>query len=189
MKTFLGILTLVLAVPSYTHYLHGVFTRRTVPHMYSWLIWAILAGISYIAQVKAHAGPGAWNTGFTAIVCFVVFIIAIRYGERRLSSLDVLLLIMAFFAIVALLLIENSVAAVLLTTIAASIGFTLTIKKAYYNPYQEDRTTFSINSLRNLVSLFALNSVSFVTLFYPFCMMITNFAVVAAILMGKTKQK
>jgi len=186
MKTFLGLLPLILGVPSYAYYLHSVVKRKTVPHMYSWLIWAVLAGISFIAQVKGNAGPGAWNTGFTAVVCFAVFLISIKYGERKLNRADVSLLIMALLAIIALLLIDNAVIAVLLTTVAASIGFTFTLKKAYHHPLEENRTTFFLNSLRNLISLFALNSISFVTFFYPFCMMVANFSVVATIL-ARTK--
>lgn len=188
MKTLFGILPLILGVPSYAHYLRSVYQRKTVPHMYSWLIWAILAGISYIAQIHGHAGPGAWNTGFTAIVCFIVFVLATRYGERKLNRLDMLLLTMAFISVVALLLIDNKVFAVLLTTVAASIGFMLTIKKAYHHPDQEDKTTFLLNSLRNLISLFALNTISFITFFYPFCMMLANFAVVTTVLTGTRKQ-
>lgn len=149
--------------------------------MYSWLIWAILAFIGYAAQVSAHAGPGAWNTGFTGVVCFAVFLMAIKYGERRLSKIDAFLLIMAFLAIIARLLIGNFVLAILLTTFAALIGFALTIKKAYRHPREENQITFSINSLRSFISLFALNLISFVTFFYPFCMMLANFAVAATI--------
>ncbi len=189
MKSFIGVLPLIIALPSYAHYVHSVYKRKTIPHMYSWLIWAVLAGISYVAQVNAQAGPGAWNTGFTAVVCFVVFVLATKYGERRLSRLDVSLLIMALVAVVALLLIENAVLAVLLTTVAALIGFTLTIEKAYRQPSGEDQITFSLNSLRNLISLFALNSISFVTFFYPFCMMLANFSVVATILARRNSKQ
>lgn len=185
MKTFLGILPLILGIPSYAHYLYNVRRRKTVPHLYSWLIWAILAGIGYAAQVSTNAGPGAWNTGFTAIVCFVVFVASLKYGERRLSKLDMLLLALAFLAIAARLLIGNYIATVLLTTGAALIGFTFTVKKAYRHPGQENPATFFINALRNLISLFALTVISFTTFFYPFCMMLANFSVVLAVYKGK----
>lgn len=181
MKTLLGIVPLVLAIPSYIDYLYGVYKGKTTPLMYSWLIWAILAGISYAAQVSTGAGPGAWNTGFTAFACFAVFIAAMKYGDRRLSKIDSALLVVAFFAIIARLLVGNYTIAILLTTVAALIGFTLTIKKAYRHPHHENPVTFSINSLRSLISLFALSSISFVTLFYPLCMTLANFAVVAVI--------
>ncbi len=186
-KTILGILPLLIGIPSYAHYIHSVYTRKTTPHMYSWLIWAVLASISFIAQVDAGAGPGAWNTGFTALVCLIVFALATKFGERKLSKLDALLLFMALVSILALFLINNAVLAVLLTTVAACIGFSLTIKKAYREPNQENKITFSLNSIRNLISLFALSSITFVTFFYPLCMMLANFAVVVTVLTRKRK--
>lgn len=178
---------LILGIPSYAHYLYNVYKRKTVPHVYSWLIWAVLAGIGYVAQASTNAGPGAWNTGFTAIVCFLVFLGALKYGERKLSKLDMLLLVLAGTAIVARLLIGNYVATVLLTTGAALIGFIFTIKKAYLRPKQENPATFFLNALRNLISLFALNVISFTTFFYPFTMMLANFSVVLAVLRGKRR--
>jgi hypothetical protein len=188
MKTCLGLLPLILGVPSYVLYLRSVYHRKTVPHMYSWLIWAVLAGIGYAAQISTHAGPGAWNTGFTAIVCFAVFLMSIKYGERQLGRLDRALLGLAVIAILARLLIGNYVATVLLTTIAALVGFVLTIKKAYYRPQQENPATFSINALRSLISLFALSSISFTTFFYPFCMMLANGSVAGVIVFRKGRR-
>jgi hypothetical protein len=173
-KELIGIIPLLLAVPSYAYYIHTIYQRKTVPHMYSWLIWAILAGIGFVAQVSGNAGPGAWNTGMTAIVCFAVFVISLKFGEKKLSPIDVMLLALASMAIVARLLTGDFVLAVLLTTLAALIGFAFTMKKAYRHPQQENAITFFLNSLRNFFSLFALTSISFVTFFYPFVMMLAN---------------
>lgn len=174
----------MIGVPSYVHYLYSVYKRKTVPHVYSWLIWAVLAGIGYVAQASTNAGPGAWNTGFTALVCFLVFLVSLKYGEKRLTRTDKVLLMLAVAAIFARLAIGNYTATVLLATGAALIGFAFTVKKAYRHPKQENSLTFFLNALRNLISLFALNTVSFTTFFYPFCMMLANFSVVTAVLHG-----
>ncbi len=187
MKTALGILPLLFGVPSYAYYLRSVFSRKTVPQMYSWLIWAILASIGYAAQAGTHAGPGAWNTGFTAIVCFVMFVVSIKYGERHVSRLDVVLLVVAALAIVARLLAGNFVAATALATAAALVGFALTIKKAYRAPTQENATTFTINALRSFVSLAALTSLSFTTFFYPLCMALANGSVAGVVLVRRSR--
>ena len=184
-KILIGLVPVLLAIPSYTYYIYTIFKGKTVPHMYSWLIWAILAGIGYVAQVSANAGPGAWNTGITAVVCFAVFLISIKYGARKLSGLDVVLLGLAFLAVIARLLTGDFVLAVLLTTSAALIGFSLTLKKTYKHPDEENATTFFINALRNFISLFALTSISLVTFFYPFSMMLANLAVTATVVSGR----
>jgi chromate transport protein ChrA len=186
--TIFGIIPVLLAVPSYWLYVRSIFAGKTVPHMYSWLIWALLAGIGFAGQVSANAGPGAWNTGVTTLACAIVFLFSVKYGERKLSHIDKVLLIVAAVAITLRLITGDYVLSILLTTAGALIGFSLTIKKSYTRPDQENTTTFLLNAARNLISLFALSSISFVTFFYPFCMMIANASVVGTILISK-KQK
>lgn len=144
-----------------------------------------MALIGFLAQIESNAGPGAWNTGITAIGCFVVFLVAIRYGERHLSVIDKLLLCTAIVAITTRVITDNYTIATTLATIAASIGFVFTIKKAYRHPYQENGATFFVNFLRNFISLFALISISYNTFFYPFAMMLANLSVVVVILIGR----
>jgi hypothetical protein len=187
MKNLLGILPVILAVPSYFLYIKSVINRKTVPHMYSWLIWSVLAFIGYIAQINSGAGPGAWNTGITSIACLFIFILAIGYGERKLTRLDTALLAIAALATISRIITDSYTVATILASTAASIGFIFTIKKAYVNPNDENAQTFSINALRNLISLFALSSISFNTFFYPFCMMLANFAVALVVLYRKKK--
>lgn len=185
LKTFLGLLPLVLAVPSYFLYIRSIYTGATVPHVYSWLIWSILAGIGFAGQVSGNAGPGSWNTGITAVVCFVIFLIALKKGERRLNRIDKILLAVAFMAIILRTITNNAEIATLLATLAALVGFTLTFKKAFHHPKQENPATFFMNSLRNFISLFALNSITFLTFFYSFCMMLANASILAVLIVRR----
>ncbi len=185
LKTILGLLPVVIAVPSYWLYIRSIYSGKTVPHTYSWLIWAILAGIGYIGQLDGNAGAGAWNTGITAIVCFLVFLIALKKGERQLTRVDKVLLLIAFVAIILRVVTDSAYGATLLATLAALIGFILTIEKAYRNPKQENALTFFLNTTRNFISLFALNAITFLTFFYPFMMMLANAAVLGVILLRR----
>ncbi len=181
MKTFLGLLPVVLAIPSYWLYIRSIYKGATVPHMYSWLIWSLLAGIGFAGQISGNAGPGAWNTGITAVVCFIIFVVATKKGDRKLTALDKYLLAVAFGAVVLRILTKSAETATLLATLAALVAFVLTFKKAYRHPEQENPATFFMNSLRNFISLFALNSITFLTFFYPFCMMLANLSILGVI--------
>lgn len=185
LKSFLGLLPVLIAIPSYWLYIRSIYSGKTVPHTFSWLIWSILAGIGYAGQLDGNAGAGAWNTGITAVVCFVVFLISLQKGEKRLTGVDTFLLCVAALAILLRILTDSPETATLLATLAALIGFTLTIKKAYISPDKENATTFLLNAARNFISLFALNSITFLTFFYPFVMMLANFAVLVVVLLRK----
>ena len=185
MKEIIGILPVIMAIPSYALYVKSVLTSKVIPHSYSWLIWSVLAAIGYFAQLRSNAGPGAWNTGITAVACFLIFTLSLKYGENKLTRFDKALLVMCI-AIIALRLVTGSdTLATILATSAACIGFFFTIKKAYKRPHEENLPTFTINSLRNLISLFGLTTLSFNTLLYPTIMMLANFLVVAIIISRK----
>ncbi len=184
-KTILGFIPLLLAVPSYGYYIHRVYRHGVKPHMYSWLIWSILAGVGFVGQLSDNAGPGAWNTGITVVGCFSIFIVSIKHGQRKLTQLDKLLLTIAVFAVLVLLVSENYVISTLMAVVAALIGFALTFIKAFKKPNEETPVTFFVNSLRNFISLFALNSISFLTFFYPFVVMIAGLSIVLVVLIRR----
>lgn len=181
--------TVVLAVVSYALYLKSIAKQHTKPHMYSWLLWSVLACIGFIGQVSDNAGPGAWNTGVTAIACFVIFLVAIKSGDRTLSNTDKLLLGLASVAVLVQISTSNHVAAVTLATFTALIGFFFTLKKVYKKPYEESWPTFFINANRNFISLFALSTISYLTFFYPLMMLLANLSVVTMILTRRHQSK
>lgn len=186
MKEVFGILPVIMAVPSYALYTRSVLKGKVLPHTYSWLIWSVLATIGYIAQMRSHAGPGAWNTGITALACFLIFLLSLKVGENKLTTFDKILFAVCVVTIGLRLATGSDTVATILAASAASIGFVFTIEKAYKKPQQENLQTFTINSLRNLLSLFAVTVVSFNTTFYPACMMLANFLVVLTIVIRRS---
>ncbi len=183
MKIFAGLLTLILAIISYGIYMYAVARQGTKPHMYSWLLWSILAAIGFFGQVSDGAGPGAWNTGITAIGCFTIFIIATKRGDRYLSNVDRILLFLAFIAVGVQVFWSNHTLAVTLATLTALVGFVFTQKKVFKSPHEDSWPTFFINANRNLISLFALSTISYLTFFYPFMMFLANLSVAFTIIL------
>lgn len=180
-KTILGAIPVLLAIPSYGLYIKSTYSGKTKPHMYSWLIWSILAGVGFVGQLSDNAGPGAWNTGITVIGCFSIFLVSVRKGEKSLSSADELLLSAALIAVLVLIIANNHYVSTIMAISAALIGFALTFKKAYQYPEEETPVTFTINAIRNLISLFALSSLTFLTFAYPFAMMLANISLFSVI--------
>jgi hypothetical protein len=62
-----GIISILVALVAYYFYFRDMARGKTKPHAFSWLIWGLLAGTGFLAQVSAHAGIGAWATGLTSI--------------------------------------------------------------------------------------------------------------------------
>jgi hypothetical protein len=184
-KLILGILSIIPAVVAYVWYFRGMFAGKTKPHAFSWLIWGILAGNGFLAQVQAQAGVGAWVTGLTSIACLVIFVVALFRGDTKPTRLDKILLLLALISFGLLFVIDNPTVALCLTLFATLLGFTMTLRKAYDRPHEENTVAFLLNALKFLPAIFALSSYSFLTVAYPLTAMLANTAVVVVILLRK----
>lgn len=186
-KIAFGVLSLIPAAIAYTLYFKGLFAGRIKPHAFSWLIWGLLAGNGFIAQVSADAGIGAWATGVTSIACLTIFGIAVFRGDTKVLRLDWLLLAMALTSFGLLFLIEDKTLSLCITLFATLLGFSMTWRKAWRLPHEEAALSFGLNAIKFLPAIFALQTYSFLTIAYPLTAGLANAFVVVVILLRSRK--
>lgn len=162
-KIFLGYLAVIIGIVSYIPYITNIFRGKTKPHAFSWLVWAVLTGIAFAAQVIENGGAGTWVTGATALTCMVIFILALFKGNIKFSFFDWSSLIAAFTAMLFWKLTNDPLIAVILVTLTDALGFFPTFRKAYYKPYEETTITFAISSIKFAIAIIALSSFSIAT--------------------------
>lgn len=187
LKLFFGILSIIPGIIAYALYFRNMFSGKTKPHAFSWLIWGLLAGNGFFAQVSAHAGIGAWATGMTSVACLLIFCIAMFRGDTKLTRLDWSLLAMALISFMLLFVIEDKTIALCVTLFATLLGFSMTLKKAWQKPHEEAAMSFGLNALKFLPAIFALSNFSFLTVAYPLTAGLANAAVVAVVLIQSSK--
>jgi len=184
-KLFFGILSLVPAAVAYTLYFKGLLAGKIKPHAFSWLIWGLLAGNGFIAQLSAQAGIGAWATGVTSVACLTIFCIALHKGDTKLTYLDWSLLALALTSFGLLFVIDDKTLSLCVTLFATLLGFTMTWRKAWRLPHEEAALAFGLNAIKFLPAIFALQTYSFLTVAYPLTAGLANGAVVAIIMVRK----
>ena len=184
-KIILGFVTLVIAVISYSFYFRNIFLGLTKPHAFSWFVWSIIAGIAFFAQVSQNGGAGAWVTGFTAVVCFVISVIASFKASEPFKVFDWVSLFAAIFALVLWYYSNNPTSAVVLVTIVFALGFLPTFRKGFYKPYEETATTFGLNAFKFAISILALSSFSISTWLYPLTLVVLNTCFVAMLIVRR----
>ncbi|MEK7636230.1 MAG: hypothetical protein AAB362_00890, partial [Patescibacteria group bacterium] len=173
-KIALGVIAVTIGFIAYIPYFRDIFNGKTKPHVFSWFVWSVSAGIAFSAQIVKGAGPGAWVTGFTAIVCASIAIAAFFRGEKNITKIDWISFISALFGVVFWQLTSNPFTAVILVTIADILAFIPTIRKAYKKPLEETASTYSLNALKYAVSLMALQSLNSTTFLYPAYLVLAN---------------
>lgn len=194
MKTLLGITATLLALYSYIPYFRDIFAGKTKPHAFSWLVWFLLTAIAFAAQVKDDGGAGAWVTGFTAIIAFIIFITAITRGEKSITKSDWLCLVGSFLAMGLWAITDSPLTAVILITIIDALGFAPTFRKAFHKPQEETLITFALSAVKFVIAIAALGNYSAVTVLYPASLVLMNGLFVVMLIirrkqLGITKEK
>lgn len=173
-KTILSLIGIALAIIGYASYYRQLFKRQVKPHAFSWFVWALLTGIGFAAQVSAHGGAGAWVTGFSALLTFSIFIIALFWGVKKFVLFDWLSLAGALIAMIIWGLTKDPVGAVIMVTIVDTLGFFPTLRKGYLNPFEEGATVFALSSIKFIFGIAALDVFNLTTVLYPASLIVAN---------------
>jgi hypothetical protein len=178
LKLVFGILSLVVSLAVFIPYLRDIFKKKTKPHAYSWLIWAILQGIGVTAQFQAGAGYGAWGLTLGAFFCFSIFVLSLKFGTKNITKFDLACLIASLGAIGFYLVSKNPFWSVVLVSLIDFVGFLPTFRKAYQEPGTETVSAFGLSAVANVFSLFAIQNYSVTTVLYVVSLIATNTAFV-----------
>ena len=184
-KSYIGLITIALAFLSYGLYFRNIFRHKTKPHAVSWLVWAILNGVTFLTQRSNGAGAGGWITGFSACVALVIFVLSINYGEKNITKLDWYCVVGALISLSFWYLNDHSVDEVLFASTTFVIGFVPTFRKSFGKPRQETAVTFGLNGFKFLLALAALNKLNASTVIYPVTVVVMNFSFVIFLLIRR----
>ncbi len=173
-QVIFGCIAVILSIISYIPYIYDVLRNKTKPHIFMWILWSLLSGITYFIQLYNNAGAGSWSMGISTLACLFIFIISLKRGEKRIVLLDWICFLGALIAIGIWLFTVNQIAAVLLTTFTAVLSFIPTFRKSWSKPHEETGVTFTINAIKWIISLLALTEINFFTAFYLVAVIILN---------------
>lgn len=184
-KTVLAIISIVMTLVGYFYYFRDIFAHKTKPHAFSWLVWGLLTAIAFAAQIHDNGGPGSYVTGLTAAISFIIFALAIRQGEKRITRADKLNLAAALIAIIPWLLTDNPVTSVILISIIDFLGFLPTIRKSYWKPGEETVISYTLAGLKFVLAIIALDHYSLTTWFYPATLVVANLCFVTMLIVRR----
>jgi hypothetical protein len=179
LRQLIGYCAVVLSLAGLIPYIVSILKRRTIPHAFTWLIWTSMTWIAFLAQVSDNAGPGAWATGVTAVVCLVILTLSAFYGERDIRRLDWISLVAAGIAGALWAITNSALTAVILITVIDAIGFVPTLRKIWHKPNSEAPLNYYLSAMKHGISIPALNNLSMITVFYPAVVGLMNLVAIA----------
>ena len=174
MKEILVVIGVVITFIAYIPYFRDIFNGKTKPHAFTWLIWSLLTAIAFVAQVSDGGGIGSVILGITAVISFIIFLIALKVGKKNIVKVDWIFLFGALLAIVVWYITEDPFWSVILITVIDAVAFAPTFRKAYIDPYTETLSTFLLSGVKFIFVIVALEAYTTVTVLYPLSLVFAN---------------
>ena len=173
-KSFFGLAAAIAGFIQYAPYMGDIVKGKTRPHAFSWFVWGLPCFIVFAAQFYEGGAAGSWATAVTGFLCTVVFVLALFYGERKITRLDWISLFTAIAAIGWWVAIKDPLGSVVLITVIDIIGFIPTIRKSVDKPHEETMSTYIVGALKWVLSLCAFSTISLTVWLYPVAMVVAN---------------
>lgn len=186
-RVVIGAVAAIGSLFGYALYFRSVLKGQTKPHPFSWLIFLVVDGLAFGAQVVSGGGPGAWVLGVSSFMNGIVFLFALSKGERRIVRIDWICLVCAFAGIIAWRITNDPLSGVVFATLADALAKIPTIRKSYLRPNEESMSIWSLDIGKFVLSIVALSSLTFTTALFPAEAAITNALLVAIVLIRRSR--
>lgn len=172
----LSVVASVLAVVSYVPYIRDTLARKTEPHLYTWLIWAITQGTAAAAAIyggSIFAGAGLL-VGALCVLSIVA--LSLKYGTKNITTGDTITLVCALLAVVVWWQMHSPLLAVLMVTAIDGFGYIPTFRKSYAEPWSETLSFWFMMGLISLLILLSNTEYNWLTIPYTTMMATANFS-------------
>lgn len=163
-------------------YVMDILRKKTKPHLFSWLIWALITGIAFAGQITDEGGVGAWVTGFNSVVCVLIFVLGFKYGEKNITRGDWISLAASACVVLLWLVTKTPFYSMVFACLIDVSGFFPTIRKSWHKPHEETALTYFLSGAMYIAGILALQNYSWTTLLYPASLVFTNMAFVLYVL-------
>lgn len=177
-KDFIGLVTVALALIGLVPYIIDIFRNKTKPHIFTWVVWALVTFLAFLVQWQKGAGAGSWTTGVTGILTIFIAFISLKKGSRDITTSDVIIFVAALLAIIPWLLTKDPTISIIILTAIDALAFVPTMRKTVNDPTSETMSSYIINAVRHSLSIVALSNYNLGTYLYPAVVALCNLIVV-----------
>lgn len=167
LKDVLLSITLIIGIIAYIPYLKDVIFGNTKPHVYSWLIWAILNITFFSIQFNNNVGIVSFISLLTGIICTVIMLLGLGSGVRNITKTDGLFLLLALISAGLWIISKDALSSSILITLTNFFALLPTIRKSWFNPFEETLSTYIMTTTRTVLTLLLYDTYTIPTILPP----------------------
>jgi hypothetical protein len=173
----LGFLSVALAVLAAVIYIAQTLRGEVRPHPLSWFLFGILSLTGFLVQRDEGARQRSWTLMAMTVICFLFVAASVARGERSFSRREWAFAVAGGAVFVVYLFTRQSNVAAALTTLVDALGYGPTFVRGWSQPKKDSVASFTLNGVKFVPSLMAMDPISFATSFYPATLLVLNAAV------------
>lgn len=189
MLQIFGYISAILSICMIIPYIRDIFRKVTQPERASWFIWTTLGFIAFFSQLAKGATDSLWLTAGQTVAVLAIFFLSIKYGVGGLTKRDIRALATAGVGLILWWLTNEALYALLIVIAIDSIGTYLTMIKSYKDPESETMSTWIMSGTSGIFGALAVGSFDLSLLAYPLYIVIANYTIVGAMLLGRKNNK
>lgn len=180
----------ILAIYSAFPYIRSVLNGKTKPHRLGWLIFSIMNGMVFFAQIFSGGRLSTLVSLIFFIFSLSVFGLSFSKGTNQTSASDWVLFSFAVLAMILWAVTRNNALAIWLTLFIDLIATAMIILKVRRHPSSENASSWIIQTIAYVFTCLTLYNVRIGILYVrPLYGLICDVALVASILYFNSNPK
>ena len=166
-------------------YLYSIFRNKVKPHSFTFLIWSIILGINFFAQILSGVGLSSILLASNLLASIIIFFVCIKKGYTEHDRKDIACLCLGILTIVIWLVTKQPLYSVVLSCIIDLFAFIPSFRKSFHKPSEDSSLTYYISGLEYLFSFPSYQTFSLVALMYPVWIIIIDFSYASMIMLRR----
>jgi len=151
---------------SYFIYFRSIIKWESKPHVISWFIWGLISFVIFSIQIYDNAWIWAFNIWFVAFLCFLIAFISLKKWSTKINKSDYISLAFWVLSIILWIFSNNPFFSVILLILVDIFWFIPTILKSIKKPFEETEVAYFLAWEWYLMSIFAMENISFLTVWF-----------------------
>ena len=173
-KLIVAVIASIITITAYLPYLKDIFKKKTQPHLYTWLIWAITQGTATAILLYGGGKFGSLSFIVGTLLVLVIFGLSFKYGTKNIKKVDIATLTLAILAIVVWWQLDNPLLSIIMVSSIDVSGYIPTFRKSYKEPWSETLAFWFIMAVVKLLIMVSNAEYNFLTMTYVTISLIAN---------------
>lgn len=165
-KLIFAIISAVIQATGYLFYFRDIVTKKSNPHAYSWLIWAITQTTAALGVFYGNGGWGGTYLVLNTLFVAAIFFLSLKFGTKNITRSDTVVLITALMAIFVWWQLHQPVISILMVTGIDTLGSVPSIRKSFVEPWSETLIFWLLVTIAGILGVLAIKEYNFMSTFY-----------------------